>query len=91
MTTYLDAAYHILHQAGQPLRYEEITDRALAQQLISPQGLTPEATMASRLYTDTPQEGLSFTHMQRGGLRIVAETASQLYNAVQRHEWHKLG
>ncbi len=30
MTTYLDAAYHILHQTGQPLRYEEITERALA-------------------------------------------------------------
>ena len=53
MTTYLDAAYQILQHAGQPLRYEEITERALAQQLISPQGLTPEATMASRLYTDT--------------------------------------
>lgn len=36
MTTYLDTAYHILHQAGQPLRYEDITERALAQQLISP-------------------------------------------------------
>ncbi len=23
MTTYLDAAYHILHQTRQPLRYEE--------------------------------------------------------------------
>jgi hypothetical protein len=23
--TYLDAAYHILHQAGRPLRYEEIS------------------------------------------------------------------
>lgn len=37
MTTYLDAAYHILQQAGQPLRYEDITARALVQQLISPQ------------------------------------------------------
>ncbi len=41
MSTYLDAAYHILHQTRQPLRYEDITARALAQQLISPQGLTP--------------------------------------------------
>ena len=24
MTTYLDATYHILHQAGQPLRYEQV-------------------------------------------------------------------
>jgi hypothetical protein len=56
MTTYLDAAYHIVQQAGQPLRYEEITERVLAQQLISPQGLSPEGTMTSRLYTDTLQE-----------------------------------
>lgn len=45
--TYLDAAYHILHQGGQPLRYEEITERALAQQLISPQQKLDQRT-ASR-------------------------------------------
>jgi hypothetical protein len=28
MTTYLDAAYHIRHQAGHPLRYEESRARA---------------------------------------------------------------
>lgn len=55
--TYLDAAHTILKAAGQPLHSEEITQAALAQKLISPQGLTPEATMASRLYTDTKQEG----------------------------------
>lgn len=48
--TYLDAAYAILEVAGQPLHYEAITQRALAQKLIAPQGLTPEATMGSRLY-----------------------------------------
>ena len=48
--TYLDAAYSILHAAGRPLRFEEITEAALGRKLISPQGLTPEATMASRLY-----------------------------------------
>ena len=77
MTTYLDAAYHILHQAGQPLRYEDITERALAQQLISPQGLTPEATMASRLYTDTLQQELCFTRANKGAFGIVAQTAGR--------------
>lgn len=71
ITSYLDAAYLILHQAGQPLRYEEITARALEQQLISPQGLTPEATMASRLYTDTLQEGLSFTRINEGAFALL--------------------
>jgi hypothetical protein len=53
--TYLDAAYTILKAAGQPLQFEEITQRALAQKLIAPQGQTPEATMGSRSYSDTKQ------------------------------------
>ncbi|NUQ37798.1 MAG: restriction endonuclease [Caldilineales bacterium] len=66
MTTYLDAALHILRQAGQPLHYAAIAEQALAQQVISPQGLTPEATMGSRLYTDTKQEGSLFVRMGQG-------------------------
>lgn len=66
MTTYLDAAYFILHQAGQPLRCADIAERALVQQLILSQGLTLEATMASRLYTDTLQEGSRFTRVDKG-------------------------
>jgi hypothetical protein len=31
--TYLDAAYTILKAAGQPLRFKEITQRALVQEL----------------------------------------------------------
>ena len=58
--TYLDAAYSILHAAGRPLRFEEITEAALGRKLISPQGLTPEATMASRLYIDSLQEDSRF-------------------------------
>ena len=50
--TYVAAAYTILETAGQPLRYEEITQRALAQKLIPPQDLTPEATVTSRLCSD---------------------------------------
>ena len=52
--TYLDAALAVLQAAKQPLHYAEITHRALEQGLIVPTGLTPEATMGSRLYTDTP-------------------------------------
>jgi restriction system protein len=82
--TYLDAAYHILQQAGQPLRYEEITERALAQQLISPQGLTPEATMASRLYTDTLQEGSRFTRVDKGTFGLVDWRPAGIEAQVQR-------
>ena len=35
--TNLDAAYEILKQAGQPLRYEQIAELALGQFLIEPQ------------------------------------------------------
>ncbi len=84
MTTYLDAAYLILHQAGEPLRYEEITARALAQQLIAPQGLTPEATMASRLYTDTLQEGSRFTRVDKGTFGLVDWRPAGIEAQVQR-------
>jgi restriction system protein len=64
--TYLDAAHAILQAAGEPLHYEEITQRALDQNLIAPQGLTPAATMGSRLYTDTKQEDSRFVRAGRG-------------------------
>lgn len=64
--TYLDAAHTILAAAGQPLHFEEITQRALAERLIAPQGLTPAATMGSRLYTDTKQEGSLFVRAGQG-------------------------
>ena len=42
--------------------------------LIAPQGLTPEATMGSRLYPDTKQEGSSFVRAGHGrfGLALNA-------------------
>jgi restriction system protein len=64
--TYLDAAYAILQATGETLHYEELTQRALDQNLIAPQGLTPAATMGSRLYTDTKQEGSRFVRAGRG-------------------------
>jgi len=64
--TYLEAAYDVLRAAKQPLHYSEITHRALEQGMIVPTGLTPEATMGSRLYTDTKEEGSSFVRVGRG-------------------------
>lgn len=69
--TYLDAAQEVLKKSGSPLRYEDITERALARGLIAPQGLTPEATMASRLYTDTLQEGSLFVRAGKGIFGLV--------------------
>lgn len=64
--TYLDAAHAILTQTGQPLHYSEITRRALEHGFIVPTGLTPEATMASRLYTDTKEENSAFARLGKG-------------------------
>lgn len=71
--TYLEAAYHILHEAGIALHADEITQRALAQGLITPTGRTPAATMGSRLYTDTKAPDSKFARAGRG-LFALAET-----------------
>jgi len=64
--TYLDAAHQILNAKGGPLHYQEIARLALEKGLITPTGLTPDATMGSRLYTDTKQEGSLFVRAGRG-------------------------
>lgn len=82
--TYLDAAYTVLKAAGQPLRYEEITQRALAQKLISPQGLTPEATMASRLYIDTLQEDSRFVRAGKGVFGLAQRQPEGIESQVDK-------
>ena len=74
--TYLEAAYQILREAGEPLHYREITQRALAKGLLQPSGLTPDATMGSRLYTDTKQDESRFVRAGRG-LFGLAERQAQ--------------
>jgi restriction system protein len=72
--TYLDAAYQILQQTAHPLHYRAITERALAAGLIQPTGLTPEATMGSRLYTQTQEDGSPFVRSSQGrGIFGLAE------------------
>jgi hypothetical protein len=48
--TNLEAAEHVLREAGTPLRAEEIARRALSARLITPDGATPEATMRAQIY-----------------------------------------
>ena len=55
--SYKAAALQALKEAGQPLHYQEITHQAVEQELINPQGLTPEATMGAQLYTDIKRRG----------------------------------
>ncbi len=64
--TYKEAAQKVLRQAGQPLSAQEITRRAIEQQLINPQGLTPDATMAAQLYTDINRRGAASIFRKEG-------------------------
>ncbi len=76
--TYLEAALTILTAAGQPLHYADITRRALEQNLIAPSGLTPEATMGSRLYSETKQAESQFERVGRG----IFDLMSHAFTAV---------
>lgn len=81
--TFLDAARVILEQAKQPLHYEEIARRAIDQKLISSDGDTPEATMGSRLYTVTKEEGSGFVRVQRGIFDLAKRSATGIDAQVE--------
>lgn len=82
--TYLDAALAVLQAADQPLHYGEITTQALAQGLIEPSGLTPEATMGSRLYTATKEAGSLFVRTEERAVFGLVEWQPQGINGQVR-------
>jgi hypothetical protein len=47
--TFIEAAAEVLRHAGKPLHYKEITELAIAKNLLSHVGKTPEVTMSHRL------------------------------------------
>jgi len=51
------AAIKILREAKEPLHYEEITKRALEQNLVETSGTTPEATMNAQISVDIKRKG----------------------------------
>jgi len=67
-TSFAEAAYQILKQAGKPLSAHEITSVALTERLISTAGKTPSATMGARLYVDIKTKGdnSKFIKVNRG-------------------------
>ena len=60
--TFTEAALEVLRSAGEPLHYKKITELAIARNLLSHVGKTPEVTMSSRLATlvkkDRGQSGI---------------------------------
>jgi restriction system protein len=92
--TYLEAAEQVLRASKQSLHYSEITRRSLELGLIVPTGLTPEATMGSRLYTDTKEEGSRFTRVGRGVFDLARAKQGGIEEQVQainRHTRERLG
>lgn len=73
---FLDAAYQILKEVGQPLHYTDIARRALSQNLIAPKGQTPGATMGSRLYVDTKKENTRFKRASKGYFGLAERSHS---------------
>jgi len=76
--TFLDAAYEILKQAGEPLHHTEIAQRALAAGLVDTRGQTPEATMGSRLYVDTKRRDSRFRRDRRAVFALVQPQPSDI-------------
>ena len=82
--TYLEAAYKVLSEAHQPLHYSEITRRALEQHLFQPTGLTPDATMGARLYTDSQQEESRFVRVGKGRFDLAKQRRGGIEEQVQQ-------
>jgi len=55
--TFIEAAAEVLRKAGKPLHYKEITELAIAGNLLSHVGKTPEVTMSHRLTSAIKKDG----------------------------------
>jgi len=78
-----DAAYVILKQAGTPLHYNEITERALRQGILGTSGKTPSSSMGALLYTDTLKENSRFRRGdQKGTFALRAEKPTNIQKQI---------
>lgn len=91
---FLDAAYRILKESGQPLHYTEIAQQALSLNLIAPKGQTPAATMGSRLYVDTKKENTRFKRVRKGYFSLAGRSHSdeitQRVETINKRAYKKL-
>ena len=70
--TFLDAAKQVLKEATTPLHYSQVTSQALARGMLTTSGLTPAATMGSRLYIAS-KEPNTWVKNDGGGYFSAAE------------------
>lgn len=92
--SFIDAAEKVLEDSGTPLHYREITQRALAQNLIKSDGKTPDASLNAVISVDINQKGAEcrFIRLQPGivGLRSWGlESATALSSDVSTDEQNR--
>jgi len=66
--TFLEAAIELLRQAGRPLHFKELTERAIAQKLLDHLGRTPELTMQARLAQETKKGHMTLLVREKPGV-----------------------
>lgn len=83
MGAFLNAAYQVLKSSGRPLTAFEITDAALAREILESKGQTPGQTMKSKLSTDILKNGESSLFMRSDAGRFaLREWKSQIAEHV---------
>jgi predicted ATPase len=77
--TLREAAIRVLEEAKSPLHFQEITRRALEQNLIQPGGATPEQSMGASLYMDIKRhnEASQFRQIGPGVFALTSFSAYQ--------------
>ena len=76
--TFTEAALQVLRSAGEPLHYKKIVELAIARNLLSHVGRTPEVTMSSRLATLVKKDrGQSGVVKVRPGVFAIRESSMQ--------------
>jgi len=82
MLSMIEAAYQILKNGATPMHYREIIRQALEQQLISTQGLTPEASLVSAISRENSK------HSNRGEIPRFELQGEGIYGLA---EWKPVG
>ena len=81
-----DAAYEILKEAGRPLHYNEITDKALNRDWLETTGKTPHATMGALLYTDTLNDDSRFQREGKGKFFLRSTSITGIAQQIKTTE-----
>ena len=83
--TYRQAAIDILKQTKTPLTTQELLDRMISADLITPHGKTPLATLSSVLYAENAQGAEIVRVFEDGGSRAARGTVRwQLSSSAKR-------